>query len=319
MIRFVYASLTNDNSIYFLFIVGAALNFLPQILGYTLIDPTLGTYPDFLQKLSDGAFTGSLIASLASTFPIVIDYVFDLINYISHKEWNIFTRKSINRSESTYKFIPFREIALLLILPDLLFLFWIIPNQQYDYMPGLIGVRDTMYVYSLLTYLVQFGNPIWTWPSTILIAASLMAANVLGTCSVLSVDPNFLAANTYILPFLVALGLFNLLVTLVRWFWYLWTVTPRNSSEKLRNDLCSAYAIFATIFILGDWLIFFAPQPIDPDWSNVGAKYLSLYTYLMAFCTVMVTVITTRNAREDSINTKVIMYNCTDDCIHRFL
>ena len=141
IIEIVYAS--KNDSIYLLFVIGAVLNFLPQILGFSLKDPTSGQYPDFLQNLSSVNYIGSLIASLASTFPIVIDYVFDLVKSFGHREFQI-----DKKVESTYCFIPFREVALLLILPDLLYLFWIIPYQQYDYMLGLIGLSDTMYIYS---------------------------------------------------------------------------------------------------------------------------------------------------------------------------
>ena len=301
IVRFTLAH--KDDAIYLLFVVGAALNFLPQILGFSLKDPTTGEYPDFLTNLASVTYVGSLTASLASTFPIVIDYVLDLMDNVSHGEFKIYYRA--NHNDSAHNFIPFREVALLLVLPDLLYLFWIIPYEQYDYMAGLIGLRDTMYIYSLMTYLFRFGNPIWTWSSTMLIAGSLMTANVLSTCGFLSVDPTFVTANVYILLFLVALGLLTLLVSLVRWFWYILTITPRSENEKRRNYLCTVYAVCSTIFILGDWLIFFAPQPIEPDWSNMGTNYLTLYTYLMAFCTVMVTVVTTRTNREDSKNTKV--------------
>ena len=123
--------------------------------------------------------------------------------------------------------------------------------------------------------------------------------------SLVSDDQSFLTVNPYILLSLVSFGLFNLLFTLTKWFWYIFAVSPRSQAERRKNDLCTLYAVSSTIFILGDWLIFYAPQPIDPDWSNVGANYLTLCTYLVAFCTAMVTVITTRNTWEDSLNTKV--------------
>eukprot|EP01037_Dinobryon_pediforme_P027022 gene27022-29753_t len=78
LVRFTLAH--KDDAIYLLFVVGAALNFLPQILGFSLKDPTTGEYPDFLTNLASVTYVGSLTASLASTFPIVIDYVLDLMD-----------------------------------------------------------------------------------------------------------------------------------------------------------------------------------------------------------------------------------------------
>jgi signal transduction histidine kinase len=86
--------------------------------------------------------------------------------------------------------------------------------------------------------------------------------------------------------------------------------------------MCSIYAISYTIFILGDWLIYFAPQPINPDWSNVGANYLTMYTYLMAGCTLVITVITSRFARLEAEDSKVSYKNdfiWSSVIFHRFL
>jgi len=69
--------------------------------------------------------------------------------------------------------------------------------------------------------------------------------------------------------------------------------------------MCSTYAVCYTTFIFGDWLIFFAPQPLTPDWTNVGTNYLTMYTYLMAGCTLVITVITSRFARFEAEDSKV--------------
>ena len=77
-------------------------------------------------------------------------------------------------------YIPFREIVFLLVIPDIVNLCWIIPYEQYDYLPGLIGLRDTIYIYTFLVCMVRFQNPIWNWTTTILIGFPFLAANILG-------------------------------------------------------------------------------------------------------------------------------------------
>ena len=63
---------------YIFFLFGAALNFLPQILGFSLIDPTTDEYPDFLKKLSGFQYGASVVASLTTTLPILLDYFFGM-------------------------------------------------------------------------------------------------------------------------------------------------------------------------------------------------------------------------------------------------
>jgi hypothetical protein len=68
--------LTLEKTLYAFYLCGAMLNFLPQILGFSLVDETTNDYPDFLQKLSGFQYGASVVASLATTLPILLDYFF---------------------------------------------------------------------------------------------------------------------------------------------------------------------------------------------------------------------------------------------------
>lgn len=110
----------------------------------------------------------TLLRKVSSLTKLLYQATFNIFNF----SW-LFIAPKIN-------YIPFREVVFLLIIPDILMLFWIIPYEQYDYLPGLIGLRDTMYIYTFLVCMVKFQNPIWNQTTSNLIGFPFMAANILG-------------------------------------------------------------------------------------------------------------------------------------------
>lgn len=285
--------ITRHDLLYLLFLAGSFLNFLPQICGYSLKDPDSNAFPAFLTNLSSLHYQGSVIASLSSTVPILVD------NFLS-----LFFR---DEQFDTIHVIPFREVILLLIIPDLLFILWIVPYGQYDYMAGLIGARDTMFIFSLLSYVKNLKNPIWTELWTISISFSFMAANIFASTGTQILDPKnaLLSASNVLLPFFVSIGLLLLIIATGRWIHFCITVPTADKSDELRNRVCSLYVFFGILFILADWLIFYFPLDDFPDWTNIGANYLTLYTYMMAFCVLMITALTNRICRLDANEGKV--------------
>jgi len=276
------------------FICGALLNFLPLVLGYTLKDPS-GKYPTFLQDLSNSQLWGSMIASIAVMFPLMLDYFLDILA----------SRKNLYLSEN--RNIPFKDAILILILPDLIFLGWVLPYGEYDVMAGLIGARDTIYIYLFLSNIIKLKTPVWKWSSTIIIAGAFMSANIFATIN--SQIANMSSqAKTVCVSFLlvsVSIGFLSLIASVVRWIYYLskFKVEEASEEENLKNYLCSAYIIAFVIFIFGDWLIFYIP--VEQSWSNIGENYLTMYTCLMAFCTMVVTIVTTRVTRHEANESKV--------------
>jgi len=284
------------------FLLGALLNFLPQLFGYSLLDPETNLYPSYLYDLSDIKYTSSIIASLASSIPIVIELLLDTLN-----GW--FEQKGIasERRKDMSVFIPFREVIFLLIIPDLLFLCWVLPYKKFDFMSGLVGARDILFIYSFLAYLGRMKNPIWTWHSTLLIASPFMVTNILLSFQT-QIGPDYSSAVSIMIVVLTSFGFLSLIVTIVRWLHYLRHCGSLDKSEEMQNNLCSVYALFYTIFLFGDWILVFSP--VYPEsWSPLGVDFLTFYTYLMAGCTLMTTVITNRFSRMDANETKVIL-NC---------
>lgn len=299
-----------DSSLLFLiFLSGAILNFLPYFLGYSLRDPITNQYPDYLLALQGFKYGASMVASLATTIPILIDFAFDIL-------FKSFSNNSpVTQSSLSITNIPFREIVFFLILPDCLLLFWILPMAQFDLVAPTICFRDTMYTYCFLSCMAKFENTIWTQTTTIMIGAPLMLCNVFLTSSVLlSNNDTFQAAYNVITPLLISVGLFSLIISILRWYRYFYLSGMRSSlshgpnaeSVRRKSDfLCTVYGTFLAIFLFGDWIVFYLPLPASSPWSVVGYEYLSMYNYLMAGCTLCMTVVLNHSARIEAANAKV--------------
>ena len=124
--------------------------------------------------------------------------------------------------------------------------------------------------------------------------------------SILSKDATFISNAGTASYILMSIGLFSFSVNIVLWFWHFFHLNEKDIT--IESYLCSAYVVIVVIFLLGDWVPLLVPtEPGDP-WSNVGVSYLTSYSYLMASCTICLTVISTRCASIDAtrvINRKV--------------
>lgn len=300
--------------LFVIFLFGASLNFLPFFLGYSLKDPNTDQYPSFLVSLSGFEYCSSIVASLATLIPIFLDLVLDIISGNFLKEVKLLP--SLN--------LPFREIVVMLIASDILLLFWIIPYAQYDLVAPLICSRDTMFTFFYLSILAKFQNQlIWNDWTTIAIGGPLMIANVLLSCAVFFSADFLQTVNEGIVPTLISLGLFILVLTILRWFFFRQSTIfaskicsdshdslemmndAHNSEQRKANLLCSVYGVFLGIFLFGDWILFYIPLPISSPWSLVGCNYLTMYSYLMVGCTLCITVVTNHIARTDAVDARV--------------
>eukprot|EP01036_Dinobryon_divergens_P034638 gene34638-44781_t len=226
----------------FAFLLGALINFIPLLCGYTLQDPTTNQYPDYLHELSDFTYSSSLVAGISSNFPILVMYLFDKcltrMGYCGSSSSN----NKVDTPTSTV-YVPLRESIVFLLLSDLLLLFWLIPYEHYEFIMLLLDARDTMYTFSMLSCLTKFSNPVWTSNSVILI-------------------------------------------------------------ETL---LCSAFVLFVSVFLIGNWTVCYFPTNEGDPWSSVGVSYLTYYSYLMTACTICSTAMASCCAKLDASESKKIL------------
>lgn len=291
-------SASSSYVIFSVFVVGALLNFIPIFLdGYSMIDPSTNLYPDYIYDVSNFEYKASLVAGLATTIPILGDYLFYRFLHIVKYGGNP------TEGDTQNIYVPLRETVAFLLIPDILILVWLIPFQQYDYMMVLLDARDTMYTFSLLLCLVKFSNPVWTWRSMLFIGVPLMINNVLMSFSTLSTDLNFATDTITVSYVLTSFGLFSFFANAVNWIWHLFHM--KSEEVSIKTHLCSAYVVIVAAFLFCDWLpSYFPTNPGDP-WSNVGLTYLTCYSYLTASCTLCLSVISVSCARMDAIETKV--------------
>lgn len=299
-----HSKMLTDSFLLFIFLAGASINFIPYFLGYSLKDPETNEYPDFIVALSDSKYAASIIFSLSTMLPILLDSICDfLIHKFSKDKETLFNISPIN--------IPFREIIFILIIPDILLLLWIFPCSKYDLIAPLIASRDTMYIFCFLAYLVKFGNRIWTQSTIVLIGGPLMITNVFITCEVLLSDYSpYQDAYQVITPTLISLALAAVTITLMRWYYYM--IYEKDYSEivlesaRSKNDfMCTIFCTLLGMYLYLDWVIFYIPQPISSTWSYIGPDYLSMDNYLMAGCTLCMTTLINRFARVDAIDSRV--------------
>jgi len=298
-----------ENVLYCFVVCGALLNFLPYILGYSLRNPDTNIFPQYLKGLSSSQLTSSLVASLSISVPILLDGCFDyLARLLSHFKIKTIYYLNVHTRGSDY--VPFLDVIFFIVIPDVLFLLWIIPYEEYDILTGLLSARDTMFIYSFLVYMVRYKNPIWTWWTTIPIILSFMSANIILTVNsqIFSLSANIVYVFSVLVQFIVATALLILTVNMFRWFLFVKRKfsSGKHEEEDIKLILNTVCAVSYYIFILGDWLFVYAPHSTSPTWlSLIGYNYLTMYSYMMAGIILIISVISSRLTRIEYHESKV--------------
>ena len=283
--------------LYLFFITTALLNFVPQIMGFTLVDPQTGLYPDYLYNLSDSF---QYKASLAVTAPIIGDYLLGHFAFLFED-----VNSSTKQKQGSHMCYNYQQIFLLLVVPDILILSYVLPYQKYDFFPGLVSFRDTMYIFSFLSFMVQMKIPIWNWKWSFWVCFSLACSNILATFQMLYTDPNFAVFFYYLLIFTISMSIGILFVMTTRWFIYLWAAEDK--AHRARNNLCSICVISFVLFILADWVpLYIPPSQMDEDWiPGTGVSYMTMYTYFMTLSFVTIMVVSSRLTRIEATEFQV--------------
>ena len=279
-----------------LFLVGALLNFLPLMLGFSMKDPSTHSYPDYLSNLSGFGYSISLVAGICANFFILIDYFFDYcLRHIG------FYGKSLSQKSSVPAvYVPLRESIIYLLMPDILILFWLIPSEHYEGMMVFLDARDIMYTYSILTCLTNFSNPVWTWKAVLIIGVPFMMANLLTSFKYFLDPVSFIVLSSIF----TSLGLVSFTVY-VRW-WIVHIMNLKLDDVSSTNTiLCSGYVLFFGIYLFGTWLVSYNPSSPGDPWYYCGVSHLISHAYLMAGCTLCMTVMSSCCAKLAAAETKV--------------
>lgn len=283
------------NYSYFLFcvsLVGAALNFLPLLLGLSLKSD--GLYPEYLYHFKDFQFCGSLVAGISTNLPILVDYLFSYC----------LKRVGYNKMSSTEKknpvYVPLSETIIFLLLPDILILIFLIPFEQYDFIVLLLNARNTMFIFAILTCLAKISNPIWTCNSVFFTGFPFLVSNVFLSFQSLTTGEFFI--ESLMQKISTSVGLLSLLVYVFQWNSYIFGLNTKEATNILSKDiiLCSAYTLIVFVFILGNSIISLLPTQPGDSWSSTGAAYLTWHSYSIAVCTVSMTVVSSCCSKLDA-------------------
>ena len=106
------------------------VNFIPVIFGYEMPHVYIITF-SMLNKPAGLNFKASLIASLATTAPVILDYILDNILY---------------HVNDCIQVVPKRLLLLIVFNPDLLIITVMLPLEQYALLPAILCARDGLFL-----------------------------------------------------------------------------------------------------------------------------------------------------------------------------
>ena len=284
-------------------VIVGALCFLPQIIGYEFV---LSTYPDSLASLSGPLFNYSLVASIAATTPLLLENVMNFatkLYFNPHGQWS--------ENEISYFKFP-TAILVLIIVTDLLLLNYIIPNQLYDFLPGLISCRDVLFTWSFLVNLHKLGGSIWTLPKVSFIIFCSGSLNLIYTWVAMSETA---AVSSDLLNLQYALTssiILALLIFAVMWFYHIYKMNHEilDLRANLINIQTSVFVVFICMYIIADFAPGLAASTESPEWYGYGESNLTMLTYMMTGCVICVNIITTSISKIGSLEVSKVLYYC---------
>ena len=290
-----YNMLSWKNGCHIIIFLFSFFCFLPQIFGYSLI---LDPYTDDNFVAYSNQYHTSLVISISITSLILIENILD--NIITR----FYIRSDGDKSNSlTYFKFPI-ELLLLILGKDLVLIFYVIPNQAYDLLPGLLWGQDILFIWNFLYNFYRIGKPIWTlWK---VFAISLLFAILDIIESFMSMSDQ--AANNnnlfVILQTLTVMAFFILFIVIGQWILYVWQKTrePTDLLTYLKLIQTSVFIFFFLLYLFADWWALFYPtssfnSAMPVEWNTYGVTYLTMITYMMAGCTACASIITGRVSR----------------------
>ena len=275
------------------FYVAAVLCFLPQMLGYhVLLEPY---YPDQLKGLSDSKqLYTALVVSIAVTFLTLVEKAFDTV--FSDKFFSRLSSDSELYRKMEYFEFPI-ELSVVILLKDLLIVLYILPNERYDLLNGLLLGSDILFTWCYLYNLTRLGNPVWTLSKVFVIGSILTVLNIF--LSWYNTSESIRAFITYdqpsimiVFPVTIFIVFLIFLVFIGQWIYYVW----KNINES--TDIVTFLKVVQThifVFILFSYLligwssVFITEYRVE--WTCFGISLVLTITYTQSICTALVTII----------------------------
>jgi signal transduction histidine kinase len=279
--------------------VMSLLCFVPAILG------RMGKgYPEdyYLVTHWKYQFIISVVANLCTTLPIILDNALDnFMRTVGRRYVGRSTDETITNTSPIY--IPFYETVMYLAIPDLLYLFWMIPFNQIGFSLALLNARDIMYIYSLLHFLSKNSPAVWSRYSLYFVGFPAMILNVMDSYSAIyGYNDNESSLRDYLFFFVVLvmyfIGNITLFAYIFWWFRYVFSLRVDDIDTKI--ILSSIYAVVLLVYISVTHIGGF----FKDEWNY--ERPITVH-YLLAGCTLMLTVSSSQFARLEANNNLVAL------------
>ncbi len=130
-----------------------------------------------------------------------------------------------------------------------------------------------------------------------------MITNWFSSVGVFVSDPTYEQSAQIVVDIALSIAFLLLGWTIFRWIRFCQNVTDKASQTRVLHN--SVFVLCYSVFILNDWFGDYFPLPDASPWSLLGVNFLSLYSYLIALCTLAIIVVTFRVSRVESSDLKV--------------
>ena len=187
---------------------------------------------------------------------------------------------------------------------DLVLILYVIPNQSYDILPGLLLGQDILFTWGYLYNLSRLGDPVWTLSKVFSIGTLFAITNIIVSWISMSEqamnDPNLLIWCQA----LVTIAFFILFVVIGQWIYFVWKTIDESTDmfTLLKTIQTSVFVFFFLLYLAADWGAEFVPSAdLPPEWNTFGLTYLTTMVYMMTGCTAIVSVISGRVSKLGSM------------------
>mmetsp|Transcript_26755 Transcript_26755/g.26995 ORF Transcript_26755/g.26995 Transcript_26755/m.26995 type:complete len:805 (-) Transcript_26755:241-2655(-) len=270
-----------------LVLLGSLINLVPFLCNQVTED----IYP-FVQYLKGKELFGSLVASVAITFPVIVDL---LLDFIQNRNKVKFTSTVSSKADREMFFVVSGGDACLLIFLQL---------EMYGAMAALLKFRASLLVYMLARHIHKLTPTYMTFNSEAFICLCFLTCNAVESFTFVT-DNVWIRENViYIYYSLIGIAFIELIRIYSRWI-----ISYKRRSQIFspqHNAMCNIYLSFYAIFIFFDWIfpVFVPVIYEDPQWSLLGVHSVSTNVLVMTFGIVGINVLSMRLARNCHMNTK---------------
>eukprot|EP01041_Mallomonas_annulata_P003337 gene3337-6603_t len=230
----------------------------------------------------------ALIACIAVSVPIIIDYAMDII--------------SVNKESRSLGIVSHRDLILTLLLPDGILLWFILPSKSYAYFPCLLNARELFLLYAFLNRMKLNLPQVWTVSTTAPLACFFSVWKLFSVYTAFEGDLNLstITAVTYFLEFL---SVFVLILLYIRCYYITLNIVGGADNRVLHRYIIP----YMTAFLMA-WLgiVVIGFQSNSTIWTNTNPFYCISYTLIVGMFGSFISVLNGRMIRTNAEGTEAV-------------